>query len=122
VKVTWKPVLAAIAAVAAVAVLTGTQPMMLGGRDAHAIVGRPLTPMSYAGVARRTTRRGAYYGGAYPGAYAGAAVAGAAVGATAATIATLPAGCAWGGGLYTCGGARYRPYYDGPTVVYQVVH
>jgi len=40
---------------------------------AEAIIGRPLTPMSYAGVARRTTRRavgvgavgvaaGAYYG------------------------------------------------------------
>jgi hypothetical protein len=26
-------------------------------RPAHAIVGRPLTPLSYAGVARRTTRR-----------------------------------------------------------------
>jgi hypothetical protein len=26
-------------------------------RPAHAIIGRPLTPMSYAGVARRTTRR-----------------------------------------------------------------
>ena len=25
--------------------------------EAHARVGRPLTPMSYAGVARRTTRR-----------------------------------------------------------------
>jgi hypothetical protein len=38
---------------------------------AHAIIGRPLTPMSYAGVARRTTRRAAAYGaygayGAYP--------------------------------------------------------
>lgn len=44
--------------------------------EANAIIGRPLTPMSYAGVARRTTRRayGAY--GAY-GAYApyGAVVA-----------------------------------------------
>jgi hypothetical protein len=38
-------------------------------REAHAIIGRPLTPLSYAGVARRTTRR-AYYGGAYGGAYA----------------------------------------------------
>jgi hypothetical protein len=28
--------------------------------EAQAIIGRPLTPMSYAGVARRTTRRGAY--------------------------------------------------------------
>jgi hypothetical protein len=27
-----------------------------------AVIGRPLTPMSYAGVARRTVRRSAYYG------------------------------------------------------------
>ena len=26
-----------------------------------AVVGRPLTPMSYAGVARRTVRRSGYY-------------------------------------------------------------
>jgi hypothetical protein len=38
--------------------------------DAEARIGRPLTPMSYAGVARRTTRR--------------AVAAGAAVGAAAA--------------------------------------
>jgi hypothetical protein len=30
--------------------------------EAHAIIGRPLTPMSYAGVARRTTRRAVAYG------------------------------------------------------------
>jgi hypothetical protein len=30
-----------------------------------AIIGRPLTPMSYAGVARRTVRRNAYYHGYY---------------------------------------------------------
>jgi hypothetical protein len=28
--------------------------------EAHAIIGRPLTPMSYAGVARRTVRRAPY--------------------------------------------------------------
>jgi len=39
--------------------------------SAQARVGRPLTPMSYAGVARRTTRRAAAYGAA------GAAAAGA---------------------------------------------
>jgi len=38
---------------------------------AEARVGRPATPMSYAGVARRTTRRAAAYGAA-----AGAAAAG----------------------------------------------
>jgi hypothetical protein len=44
---------------------------------AEAWIGRPLTPMSYAGVARRTTRR-AYAYGAYGGAY-GAGVYGAPV-------------------------------------------
>ena len=40
---------------------------------AQAVIGRPFTPMSYAGVARRTTRRAAYrgaYAGAAYGAYA----------------------------------------------------
>lgn len=41
---------------------------------AEARVGRPLTPVSYAGVARRTTRR-AVYGGAAAAAAAGAYVA-----------------------------------------------
>jgi hypothetical protein len=43
--------------------------------QANAIMGRPLTPLSYAGVARRTTRR-AIYGGAAVG--VGAAAVGAA--------------------------------------------
>jgi hypothetical protein len=29
--------------------------------DVYAVVGMPLTPMSYAGVARRTVRRSYYY-------------------------------------------------------------
>jgi hypothetical protein len=43
--------------------------------SAEARIGRPMTPMSYAGVARRTTRR-AVVGGAAVGAavYGGAAV------------------------------------------------
>ena len=41
------------------------------------IIGRPFTPLSFAGVARRTAYRGAYYAGA-------AAVGAAAVGAAAA--------------------------------------
>lgn len=39
------------------------------------IIGRPLTPMSYAGVARRTAYRGAYYAGAAATAGAVAAAA-----------------------------------------------
>ena len=42
---------------------------------ARAVIGRPLTPMSYAGVARRTTRRTAYAGAAYAGAAAANAYA-----------------------------------------------
>ena len=37
--------------------------------SAQAVIGRPLTPMSYAGVARRTTRRAAYAGAAAGAAY-----------------------------------------------------
>ena len=53
----------------------------LAGADGAAslfidIIGRPLTPLSFAGVARRTAWRGAYYAGA-------AAVGAAAVGAAA---------------------------------------
>jgi len=40
--------------------LSSTRSGLITTADAR--VGRPLTPMSYAGVARRTTRRAAYYG------------------------------------------------------------
>ena len=44
--------------------------------SAQARVGRPLTPMSYAGVARRTTRRAVAYGAAGAVAVGAAAYAG----------------------------------------------
>jgi hypothetical protein len=40
--------------------------------SANAIIGRPLTPMSYAGVARRTTARAYGYGMAAGAVYGGA--------------------------------------------------
>lgn len=75
--------------------------------DAIAIIGMPLTPMSYAGVARRTVRRTTYATAAYAG-------------ATTAAVATvpmtaLPPGCAVG---VPCAGATYQPAYSGGTVVY----
>lgn len=73
------------------------------GVEAHAIVGRPLTPMSYAGVARRTVRRTTY------------AAAAAAPVAAAAAVPVLPAGCS---PYAPCGGVVYRPAYSGATVVY----
>jgi hypothetical protein len=39
-------------------------------KPAQAYIGNPLTPMSFAGVARRTARRAYFFGGGYPyGAY-----------------------------------------------------
>ena len=80
--------------------------------EARAVIGRPLTPVSYAGVARRTTRRAAY-----AGAYSAAAYA-----PPPGAVAALPAGCtvvaSGGARVYNCHGTTYRPYYDGPNVVY----
>ncbi|MEJ2309278.1 MAG: hypothetical protein P8Z78_08160 [Gammaproteobacteria bacterium] len=60
--------------------------------DAEARLGRPVTPISYAGVARRTTRR--------------------AIIATSVYVATLPRGCQTvvveGTTLYHCGSTYYR--------------
>ncbi len=60
--------------------------------EAQAVIGRPLTPMSYAGVARRTTRRAIY--------------------ATSAYVATLPRGCTTivieGTALHQCGATYYQ--------------
>ena len=98
-----------------------------------AVVGNPFTPMSYAGVARRTTRRAAYAGAAYSSGayYAGAAYTSAAVATTAtamaigATVSALPSGCAniLSGGIsyYHCGSTYYRPYYQGANLSYVVV-
>jgi hypothetical protein len=61
--------------------------------DAQARVGRPLTPVSVAGVARRTTRRMVYATGVY--------------------VATLPPACTTviieGTTLQQCGGTYYQP-------------
>lgn len=69
--------------------------------DAEARVGRPRTPVSVAGVARRTTRR-TIRRGAY--------------------IAAVPAGCVYGSyygyQLYSCGGNYYQKSGGGYVVVY----
>ena len=62
--------------------------------EAHAIVGRPITPVSVAGVARRTTRRMIYRSTIY--------------------VATLPTSCTRvvieSTSLYLCGTTYYEPY------------
>jgi hypothetical protein len=62
-------------------------------KEAQAIIGRPMTPVSYAGVARRTTRR--------------------TIRRTAIYAATLPPGCTTvvmeGVTLHQCGATYYQP-------------
>jgi hypothetical protein len=69
--------------------------------DAEARIGRPATPGSVAGVARRTTRRVIRRG---------------------AFIAAVPAGCAYGNyngySLYYCGGRYYQKSGGGYVIVY----
>src|SRR6516164_2150779 len=74
----------------------------LSVESAQARVGRPLTPVSVAGVARRQNRRAAYGYGGYGYGVAGAA----AVGTAAAVAATRP--YYTGAGYYSGG-----PYYGG---------
>jgi hypothetical protein len=75
--------------------------------SAQARVGRPLTPVSVAGVARRQTRRAAYgYGAGVVGAGVGAAAIG-----TAAVAASQPWG--WGSGYYGGGPLAARAAYSG---------
>jgi len=68
--------------------------------QAYAIVGRPLTPVSVAGVARRTTRR--------------------VIRRTSYYVATLPAYCTVaiidGTEIYSCSGTYYQ-YYGGRYVL-----
>src|SRR3954471_1380505 len=86
--------------------------------SAQARVGRPLTPVSVAGVARRQNRR-AVYGAGVVGAGAAAVGTAAAIGTAAAVGATSPyypgagyyAGSPYYGGSSNYGGG---PYYGGP--------
>jgi len=86
----------------------------LSVEKAEARVGRPLTPVSVAGVARRQNRRAAYG--------AGVVGAGAAAVGTAAAVAATSPNWGWGGDPYRTGTGYYAgspyggPYYGGPAV------
>jgi hypothetical protein len=74
--------------------------------SAQARVGRPLTPMSAAGVARRQYRRGAYGAYGYGAGAVGAGLAAGAVGA-AAVAASSPWGYAYASDPAYGGAAPY---------------
>ena len=79
----------------------------LNGADGAAsvfidIIGRPLTPMSFAGAGRRTAYRGAYYAGAATAAAVGTA-------AVVGTAAAVGAAAAYGAPYYAPPPAYYPP-------------
>ncbi len=78
----------------------------LSVESAQARVGRPLTPVSVAGVARRQDRR------AYRAGVVGAGVAGAAAVGTAAAVAATSPNLGLGSGPYYGGGVRAGYYGD----------
>jgi hypothetical protein len=89
---------------AGLAVTTSPMDLISTGKitsHAEARIGRPMTPGSVAGVARRTTRR-AYRRGAYYGA--------------------LPGGCpratVYGYAVWSCGGVYYQSSGSGYVVIY----
>jgi len=106
--------------------------------EAQAIVGRPLTPVSVAGVARRTTRRAVAVESTSAAASASAAAATAAQPAATAAVPAavpatgalplgtvvpaLPSGCTQttSGGVqyYKCGADYYRTAFQGTNLVY----
>jgi hypothetical protein len=77
--------------------------------SAQARIGRPLTPVSVAGVARRNYRRAAY---GYGAGVVGAGVAAAAIG-TAAIAANTPG--YYGSGYYRSGAYAPAAYYSEPS-------
>ncbi|MBN9000237.1 MAG: hypothetical protein J0H54_12870 [Rhizobiales bacterium] len=104
-KTTTKAAIAALACLFAAGEIQLGEGLALPGLQivpaAEAVVGRPLTPGSYAGVARRTTRR-TIRRGAY--------------------IASIPPGCPYGSyygySLYYCGGTYYQKSGGGYVIVY----
>lgn len=117
------------------------------GRDAAAIIGMPLSPLSFGGVARRTTRRVVYASAATTAAVATTAAATSAAAASAAAhpapppppppaapapegpvpvgtvVSALPHGCApisiGGTEYYNCApGVYYRAAFQGNNLVY----
>jgi len=106
--------------------------------EANAIIGRPITPLSYAGVARRTSRRVVRRNVAYSSAAATTYTTAPAPTqpapppanrpAGAPPIGTvvnqLPSGCVSSpqGGIeyFNCNGVFYRPVVQGNNLVYMV--
>jgi hypothetical protein len=104
--------------------------------NAEAIIGMPRTPLSFAGVARRSMYREAAVASTVASTSAAAANAAAQAAAAAAAhqaaaslpvgtmVSSLPPGCAstviGGVNYFQCGGVYYRAGFQGNNIVYIV--
>lgn len=99
-------------------------------KQAQAVVGAPLTPVSVAGVARRTAVRTTAVAASSAAAASAASAppppppAGASALPLGTVVSALPAGCAsvqlHGTNYFNCQGTYFRPAYQGQDVVYIV--
>ncbi|MCE5232534.1 MAG: hypothetical protein ABFC67_10150 [Mizugakiibacter sp.] len=93
--------------------------------SAHAVVGRPLTPVSYAGVARRTTRRAVAATSTHTTTVIVSTPPSTTVVAVGTVVYVLPKDCArtkiGGDSYYHCGATYYHATYQGNDLVYVVV-
>lgn len=99
-------------------------------KQAQAIVGAPATPVSVAGVARRTAVRTTAVAASSAAAASAASAppppppAGASALPLGTVVSALPAGCAsvqlHGTSYFNCQGTYFRPAYQGQDVVYIV--
>ena len=108
-----------------------TPHMPVLAKQAQAVIGRPLTPGSAAGVARRTTRRAVYATNAsqqqqaqqQQEAQAQQQAASALPKGT--VVSALPSGCSSvtvdGISVFSCGGTMYQPKFQGNQLVYVVM-
>jgi hypothetical protein len=116
---------------------SGPTPFPVLANSAMAVIGRPATPGSYAGVARRTTRRAVYATSASASAASQQQQAQQqqaqpqqapppATGALPAgtVVSALPSGCTStvvdGVNLFNCGGVFYQPTFQSNNLVYVV--
>jgi hypothetical protein len=136
-------VLAASLVFMSIADFLPNSPLILGPvGNAEAIIGMPWTPLSFAGVARRSMYREAAWGAAAANvaaanaAAASAAAANAAASAAAAQraagsavpigtiVPNLPSGCSSivisGVNYFNCAGVYYRAGFQGNNIVYIV--
>jgi hypothetical protein len=99
---------------------------------AQAVIGRPVSPVSYAGVARRTTRRAVAVGSASASAsqqqqaqqQQQPAPQQAAAPTAGTVVSALPPGCTStvvdGVNLFNCSGVMYQPMFQSNNLVYVV--